>query len=150
MSSSYVRSEVLSFLTTNFPSEKIIDLSGEYEYLTDFLLENNISNEKWIGLQFNGGQEEPITVNSTNISGDYRELGIVLIHIVEPARLGVGALILSRAESIRDALRGQRIGNRILIDSMTPPNFEAGATLEFTGGYTSAAIIVSYQYDFSL
>lgn len=149
MSSSYVRTQIKTFLGTN-SSETIIDLSGRYETVEEVVEDAGIGrNDDWVGLQFIGNTEEPITVPAGNATGRYRELGSVFIHIVERVKPSVRDDILTRAETLRDLLRGRRI-NDIIIESMTPPNFEEGATLELDGGYQAGSFIVNYERDLNL
>jgi len=150
MSSSYVRSEIKTFLSANSAESDIIDLTAQYSSLTNMLSDNGVDrNDPWLGLQFIGSSEEPITLNSGNTVGKYREIGSVFLHVVERVKNSVADDILTRAEALRTLLRGQRI-NDIIIESVSPPNFESGATLQFEGGYQSASIIVSYERDLNL
>jgi hypothetical protein len=150
VSSSTVRSAFIAFLGTNAPTEKLVDLTGQYADLEDMLDEQSITpDEPWLGIQFVGGDEQPITIGSSNIKGKYRESGAVYIHIVDIAKLGVSGTLLSRAETLRDLFRGQKIGTT-LVESVTPANFEAGATLRFEEGFMSCSFIVGYQYDLDL
>lgn len=150
MSSVYVRTQIKSFLTTNAPTEKVADMTGQFQELQDFLTTNSIGlSSPWIGIQFVGNDETPITVGATNSHGKYRENGAVYFHIVDIAKLAVHDLILARAETIRNLLRGARIGD-IVIESVTPPNFGEGATLNFDGGYISGSFIVAYYRDVNL
>lgn len=150
MSSVYVRDEIKGFLDTNFPDETVVDLTADYQNINDLLKDNGIDKRTpWIGLQFVGDDETPITITSGNSTGKYRELGAVYIHIVSSTKPCVSDNILPRAENIRNAFRGQRI-NDVVIQSMTPPNFGTGATLNFEGGWTSASVILSYERDLDL
>jgi hypothetical protein len=72
-----------------------------------------------------------------------------MIHVVDIAKLGVGADILTRAEGIRNFLRGQRF-DRIIIETVTPVNFSRGATLDFEAGFTSGTFMASYFADIDL
>lgn len=151
MSSQYVRDQILDFIEDNVPEEPIvIDLTAEFDDLRDLLAKNGVSgNKPWLGIQFIGNEEIPITVSAHNTQGKYRETGAVYLHIVEKARLGVGAPLITRSETLRNAFRGQRIGS-ILIESVSPPQTDSGATLSFEGGYTSASVIIVYQRDLDL
>ena len=150
MSSSYVRTQVKNYITTNLPTEVVIDLSGQYEDVRVVIEDAGIAfDDAWLAIQFIGDIEEPISVGATNSAGCYREVGTVALHVVEPAKLGVATDILTRSESIINSFRGQRIGD-ILITGNTPPNFEKGATIEFESGYVSASILLSYQRDLNL
>jgi len=150
MSASYVRDQIESFIAANAPAENYIDLTAEFRELDEMLNDYSIGrNDPWLGVQFIGNGEEPITVPATNDSGKYRELGVVYFHIVGVAAIGAGTSILSRAETLRNLLRGRRIG-KIRVNSVAPPNFEAGATLQFEGGWTSASLLVDYEYDLDL
>ena len=57
--------------------------------------------------------------------------------------------ILTRAETLRNLIRGRRI-NDIVIEGVTPPNFEQGATLDLDAGYSSGSFIVNYYRDLNL
>lgn len=150
MSSAYVRTQIKDFLAANAPGEKIVDLTGRFEEIGE-LLENEgiLDDADWLGLDFIGNDEVPITVPATNLSGKYRETGVIYFHLVTRAALGQSASVLSRGEALRDLLRGQRIGNMI-VESTTPVNFGAGAALRFEGGYISGSFLLSYERDLDL
>jgi len=150
MSSSYVRTQIASFIAANLPTENLIDLSAEYETLQQVLSDNSLTyKDPWLGLQYIGDDETPITVGADNDTGKYREFGGVYLHVTAMSTSTAVNSILTRAEAIRDTFRGQRI-NDIVITSVTPPNFSRGATLEFDGGFTSAAIVITYERDLDL
>lgn len=150
MSSVYVRTQILNFLTTELPTENVVDMTADFQTLQDFLSYNSIGeNDNWLGVQFLGFEEVPIDVLSTNTVGKYREIGSITLHVVSVASLGIHNAILTRAEQVRDKMRGQRIGP-ILIESVSPANFGAGITLSFEGGYVSAAITIEYMYEKNL
>lgn len=150
MSSSAVRTEILNFITTEFPLEKLVDLTAEFRDLQDIMTAHAIARgETWLGIQFIGSEEIPITVQSHNTKGKYRETGVILLHIVDVAKIGVGPALLARSETFRNKFRGQRLG-RVLIESVSPPNFENGATLQFEGGYTSCSVTLVYEADLDL
>lgn len=152
MSSLYVRDEILSFMATEFPTESVIDMTAEFQELEEFLIENGVTTygDPWLGVQFLGGEEVPVDVGATNTRGKYRESGAIVLHIVSVARTGVSTAILNRAETIRNKFRGRRIGQTILIESVSPANFGEGITLSFSGGYTAAVITIEYQRDLDL
>jgi hypothetical protein len=150
MSSKHVRDTFSDYLLANFPLEKSIDLTAEFRDLQELLAAYSIGrHEPWLGIQYIGSDEMPVTVPASNTQGKYRETGMILLHIVGVAKIGTGAEILTRAENFRSKLRGQRLG-KVLIESVSPPNFEAGATLQFEGGFTSASITIVYEYDLDL
>lgn len=147
MSSTYVRNQIKTFLTTVVPTEKVADMSGGYQDIGDFLGLFGITMlDPWLGLQFIPGDEIPITLPATNTTGKYRETGAVYIHVVEVANPDANGNILTRGEALRDFFRGRRVGE-VKIESMTPLNFELGATLNFDGGFVAASFILSYEYD---
>ena len=147
MSSLAVRTAIKSFITTNNPTENFIDLSGQYATIEELIADNGLTpDDPWLGLEFIGSDEQPITLAATNDEGKYRESGAIYFHVVDVAKLGVSDSILARAEAIRDTFRGQRIGD-ILIESVSPPNFGNGATLNFEGGYMAASFFVAYRTD---
>lgn len=146
MSSTTVRTDIVTFLEAN-SAENFLDLSGHYEELRYFLEDNGLTEQdQWVGLQFIGNDEIPATVGAGNTQGKYREIGAIYLHVVDIAKLGVQNSILTRAEALRDLLRGRRI-NDIVIESVSPPNFEIGATLQFEGGFTSASVILTYYFE---
>lgn len=151
MSSIYVREEVKQFILNNFLNEALVDFTGEYDSIKDMLDKNGLTQrDNFLGIQFLSPDELPASVFSNNTNGKYRETGIIFLHISEPV-VGGGEVdkILLRGEVIRDKFRGQRI-NDVVINSVTPVNFEASGTLQFEGGFTSGSIIVNYYRDKSL
>lgn len=150
MSSTYVRDQLKAFIGTDLATENLIDLTGEYRDVDDVIAGASLTfKDPWLGIQFVGSQDIPITVAANNIQGLYREIGTVMLHIVEMASSTSTDDILTRSETIRDAFRGQRI-NDIIVEEVTPPNFEQGATLDFESGYVAATIILSYERDLNL
>ena len=150
MSSLYVRQQVLDFLAAEIPAEKVIDLTGAYQEIKELVAHAGLTDkDPWLGIEFIGNSEQPITVGSDNEKGKYRELGAVYFHIVGIAKLGGSGSILTRGEAIRNLFRGRRLGTMI-VESMTPLNTQSGATLEFKGGYMSASFILSYLNDLDL
>jgi len=147
MSSLYIRTQVKAFIASDIPSETVVDLTAQYKTLQDMLDDVGVGIlDSWLGLQFIGTNEEPITVNSNNTGGCYRETGSLFLHVVSPAKNSAADDIINRTETIRNAFRGQRI-NDIIIDGVTPPNFESSGTLQFDDGFTSASIIVDFYRD---
>lgn len=147
MSSLVVRNAIKNFLAVEVPSEKIIDLSGHYEEIQDLVEDFGLTpDDNWVGIQYLGGDEAPTSLTANNTKGLYREYGVVYLHIVEVIQPNVQDLILSRAETLREKFRGQRIGN-VTIEKVGPPNFGTGNTLQFTGNYVAAVFIVDYKFD---
>lgn len=146
MSSAYVRTKIKDFLTANSAETEYVDLSVQYEEILDVV---SGYDAMWIGLEFFGDSEIPITIPATNDQGKYREVGSVYFHVVEPAKLAAANSILTRGEALRDILRGQRIES-ILIEEVTLLNFGSGATLQFEGGFVSASFLASYERDLDL
>ena len=151
MSSIAVKTKFDNFLDTEITTEtKIVDVTGSFDELKDFREINNIGlRDRWLAVQYVGAEEEPISVASNNSQGKYREYGSIFLHVIDPVSPSSQVSILTRAKNIRDKIRGQNIDG-IRIESVTPPNFEAGATLNFDGGYTAAAIVINYEYDINL
>lgn len=150
MSSKYVRDKVEEYISSALSSENLVDLTADFNTLDKILLENGVEgDDPWLGIQYIGSDEIPVALSSANNTGKYRETGAIYIHVVERVRLNVHVPILARAEVIRDAFRGRRIED-IIIESVTPPNFSTGTTLNFDGGYTSASVILTYERDLNL
>lgn len=150
MSSVYVRQTFKAWLAANATGEKIIDLTAQFQELRDLAKAHGVSpGQPWLGVQFVGSDEIPVTVPATNTTGKYRETGAIYLHVVGPAQLGVGDIILTRGEVLRTLLRGTRI-DQILVDSVTPMSFDEGTTLQFDGGYTSGSFILDYVRDLDL
>lgn len=150
MSSLFVRTEVLNFLNTELPTETVIDLTAEFQDVEDLVTSAGIGvDDPWLGVQFIGFEENAVDILADNTTGKYRELGSITIHVVDIAKMGVVNLILNRVETIRNKLRGQRIGS-IIVEAVSPANFGTGATLSFEGGYTSASFTIDYKNDLIL
>jgi hypothetical protein len=146
MSSVYVRNSMKNFLTSN-SSEKFIELDGHYENIEDLLVQEGTDmNSPWVGLSYTGNDEIPISIAAGNNQGVYRETGLVQIHIVDIAKLGVSGSMMARAEVLRNLLRGSRVSD-IKVESISPPNFDLGTTLEFEAGFMSCTFSVTYEYD---
>lgn len=148
MSSVVVREKIMNFLTTNFPSEKFVDMSVDYRELSEILEEYNIARrDSWVGVQFVGSDEQHMVLGSKE-KGTYRELGAVYLHIVAPAQLGVANILLPRIESYRNAFRGQRIDS-LVVEKTTPPDFGSG-TLQFEDGFLSGTTAIHYYNDLNI
>lgn len=146
MSSSQVRTLVNEFLAAN-SEEVVIDITGHYEEQSDLLHEYDVQPDSpFMALEFVGDDEVPVSLSATNDKGLYRETGSIRLHICAVAKLGVGASLVSRAESLRNLFRGRNIGG-IIIESVSPVNTGPGATLEFSGGYVSGSVSISYHMD---
>lgn len=149
MSSIEVRSAFKQFLSDN-SEETFIDLTARMEEVRQLIRQEGLSDDApWIGLEFQGDDEVPVQLAADNQRGQYRETGMVYVHVVTRARLGSGPEMLTRGEALRNLLRGRRIG-AILVESVTPLNFGPGATLEFESGYQSGSFFVGYTFDRNL
>jgi len=150
MSSTTVRTAIKTFLTTYAPTEHVIDLTGQFAEIQNLISNAALTaSDTWMGLQFIGNDEVPITVGSDNVHGKYRESGAIYFHIVDVAKLSAPSSILGRGETIISLFRGKRI-NDIIVESLTPINFDTGATLQFTGGYLSGSFLLSYTREYNI
>lgn len=150
MSSIYVRDQIEQFINDNLSSENLVDVTAEFDDIEELLADYGLDYQsKWLGIQYIGSDELPVSLFANNSSGKYRETGAIFLHVVEPARNAAKDDILTRGKAIRDAFRGQRI-NSVVVEGVTPLNFESSATLQFEGGFTSASVVVNYYYDRSL
>ena len=148
MSSKAVRDLILDFLEDG-SEELIVDLTGHYENLRDLLGESGVQPDApWLGIEFIGDSEDPVSLTANNEQGLYREYGLIQLHVCAQAKIGVGASLVDRGEPLRNLFRGERIG-AIVINSVSPVNTGPGATLEFEAGYVSGTISVAYHYDFT-
>ncbi len=149
MSSIDVRTKIKDFLDDQ-SSEVVVDLTALYGEMREILAEAGVQPDSaWLGLTFIGGQEVPIALAATNDQGKYREFGSVQFHVCDVARLGAGDAMLVRGKALRDLFRGQNIEGIVVLE-MTEMNFEAGATLQFEGGYMSGTFEVTYHRDLDL
>lgn len=149
MSSQVVRETIAAFLGTNVPGEKLISLEAEFPELRDLLAQAGLSPDApWLGINFVGDDEIPVSLAATNEQGLYRETGSILLHVCAEAKIGVQNSMISRAEVLRNLFRGRRIDS-IVIEGVSPVNFLRGATLEFDGGYVSGTITIAYHRDLS-
>lgn len=152
MSSVYVRDQIKTFIAAN-SAEKVVDLTAAFEEIKELLVVEGVTTDApWLGLQFIGDDEEPIALAATNDQGKYREFGSIFFHVCAIAQLGAANGpngLLTRGEALRNLLRGRHIGD-IIIQHVTPMNFDSGATLQFEGGYVSGSFQVAYQRDLDL
>lgn len=149
MSSTYVRQQVKQFLADN-SNEDVVDITAQYGELSAVLTEAGVQPDApWLALQFVGGDELPVGLAADNSQGLYRETGVLQLHVVAEAAIGVGDGLLTRGEDLRNLFRGRRIGT-IVIETVSPMNFDSGATLEFEGGYMSGTFLMNYHRDLSL
>lgn len=149
MSSSYVRTNIKSFLDAN-SAEDYVDLTSHYEELSQLLAEEGIQPDApWLGISFIGGQEIPVSLPATNVQGLYRETGVVQFHAVAVAAINVRPGLENRLTALQNLFRGQRIGD-IVVDDMLVMNFDSGATLEFEAGYMSGTFSINYHRDLNL
>lgn len=149
MSSTNVRTLTKDFLAEYAPTEILIDLSTQFEELRDVLADAEVEPAApWLGIEFVGDEELPVSLSATNEIGLYREIGLIILHVCAEAKIGVQDSMLARGEVLRNLFRGRRIGS-IVIEGVTPINFGAGATLEFEGGYVSGTIVINYHADLS-
>lgn len=148
-----MRTQFKTFLTTNAPTENYIDLTADFRELRLIISSESLQHDDpWMGVEFIGSDEVAFGLTATNTAGLYRETGTMQVHIVEPVNRDVDTMrnnLLTRAETLRNLLRGRRI-NDIVVDNVTPPNTGAGATLQFEGGYQSASFTVGYYRDKNL
>lgn len=149
MSSVAVREAIRDFLEDEIPAESVVDLTAEFDDLRKVLSEAGVQPDApWLGLEFIGDSEDPVSLSADNTKGLYREIGQIQLHICDQARLGVGRTLETRAEALRNLFRGRRIG-AIVVDTVSPINTGPGATLEFEAGYVSGTVSIGYHYDFT-
>lgn len=148
MSSKAVRDLVFEFLDEK-SDEIAIDLTGQYQNLRSMLTQAGVQPDApWLGVEFIGDGEEPVSLAATNTQGLYREVGMIQLHVCAVAKLGVGIGLVNRGEVLRDLFRGERIGG-IIVEAVRPMNTGPGATLEFEAGYVSGTVEIEYHYDFT-
>jgi len=150
VSSLAVRDSVMAFLAAEFPSEKLIDLSAEYDQFDQLMEAYGLTlSDDWLGIQFVGDEEEPVALSANNAEGGYREYGSIAIHCVTPASMNGRRPMLQRAENIRKKLRGQRLSGGVMIMECNPANTEAGAAIQFDSGFMGATFFTTYYIDIS-
>lgn len=149
MSSVYVRTQIKQFLDDN-SAEEVVDLTAQYQEIKELITDVGLQPDTpWLGLEFIGDEMVPISLAATNDTGLYRETGALHFHVVEPARLGIGDVIASRAEALQNLFMGQRIGDIVVVD-VTPVNTASGSTLQFEGGYVGGSFYVHFYRDLNL
>ncbi len=150
MSSLYVRTQILDLLTSELPSENVLDLTAEYASVAQMLTQNNLNqNSPWLGVQFVPSSEVPVDIAANNNQGCYRETGVTYLHIVDVTKRNVHTDIIVRGEAVMSTFRGRRLGE-IVIEEITPTAFGDTATLNFEGGYSSGAVIVYWTRHFTI
>lgn len=146
MSSVAVRNLFRNFLSAN-SNEEVIDLTGQFEDLREMLVTEGVQPDApWLGIEFVSNGEEPVSLAADNEKGLYREYGLLQLHVCAVAKIGVGANLETRGDSLLNLFRGRRIGG-IVVESVAPLNTGPGATLEFEGGYVSGTVTVTFHYD---
>ena len=149
MSSSAVRTAVRNFLSAE-SLESVVDMTGHFEDLRELLEASGVTyDEPWLGLDFTSDGEEPVCLTADNEKGLYREYGIIQLHVCAVAKLGVGASIETRGETLLNLFRGRNIDG-VIVERVTPLNTGPGATLEFEAGYVSGTVTVQYHFDKAL
>jgi len=144
MSSGYVRTSIKDFLTANSP-EVVVDFSAEYMNVKDILIKYSLADEDpFLGIEFIPSQELPQGILSNNKEGCYREFGTIFLHIVSAISLTHTDNIITRADALIDLFRGATINNEILVESVSPANFNSSATLNFDRGYEAATININF------
>ena len=150
MSSASVRLSVKNVFASEIPGEKLVDMSAQYETISDLLQRLSIDlDEEWVGLLFIGDREETVSLAADNTRGCYREYGMVQVNVIAPAAIGVADDMVARADAIRNVFRGRRLGNMI-VEEVTPPNTERGAILEMEANFMSASFEIMYYLDINL
>ncbi len=70
MSSSYVRTQIFSFLESN-SQETVVDLTAQFGEIKEFIEDNDVEPDSpWLGVQFVGDGEEPVGLAATNDQGN--------------------------------------------------------------------------------
>lgn len=147
MSKLAVRDSIIEFLKEN-TTENVIDLTGDYEEVRELLAEYNLKpDDPWLGVQFTADPEEPVSLTANGQQGLYREWGLIYLHVVMEARIGVGRQLVLRGENLLNLFRGRNIKG-VVIESITPITTDRGATLEFEAGYMSGVVALDYYYDY--
>lgn len=153
MSSKRIRDILIPAVETFLNPVPLVDITGRFEDLNDYLedVESIDEDTAWVAIDFVANPETPITIPAHNALGKFRETGLMILHVVEPASNDQSMVdnILARAEALQNFLRGENFSG-ILIENITPPNFQAGTTLTFDGGWTAAAITASFESDLNL
>lgn len=146
MSSRPVRDLIKQFLYDNSP-ETVVDFTGHYEDFKEWLASEEVQPDApWLGLEFVGSPEEPVSLTADNQQGLYREYGLIQLHVCAVSKIGAGESLVDRGEDLLKLFRGRRIGG-IVVESVIPINTGPGATLAFEGGYVSGTVTVSFHYD---
>ncbi len=149
MSSAPVRAAIRTFLSAE-SAESVVDMTAHFEDLRDLLEDEGIAvDAPWLGLEFSTDGEEPVSLSADNEKGLYREYGLVLMHVCAVAKIGVGASLESRGETLLNLFRGRNIDG-VIIERVSPINTGPGATLEFEAGYVSGTLTLQYHYDRAL
>lgn len=139
MSSSYVRGLVNAWLAANSPIATVLDLSDTN---TEDDLPSNLDTA-WLAVQFVNSTEERV---STGPDACWREEGIFYIHVVVPAGFNSSAA-LAFCETVRTALRDQRLAPDMYVRSVDPPTDSAAIALSLDGPWKGWAVVADYYRD---
>lgn len=117
----------------------VIDLSDSE------IIENLPSNLTgfWIGVQFVQATEEIVSIGPSQC---WREEGIFYIHVVAPAGF-TSAAAIGHCETIRSALRGQRLAADMYVRSVDPPSDTTTIALGLDGPWKGWTIVADYYRD---
>ena len=148
MSAPDVRTGIKNYLVSTFPTDKIIDLSGQYLEHDRFLAANGLTRDSvWVGLQFIGDAEEVNALATINGQGFWVEYGMVYVHVCGPANaLGGINTLIAKAHEYRKKLRSLRLG-KLTIEGTLPPMTDEGAALIFESGAQAATVGASYRLE---
>ena len=148
MSAPQVRTNLKNYLQTTFPTDKIIDLSGEYREHDVFLKANSLTRDSvWVGLQFIGDSEEGNALSTVTDQGFWVEYGMIYVHVCGPANaLGGINTLIAKAHNYRKKLRSLRLG-KLTIEGTLPPMTDEGAALVFESGSQAATVGASYRFE---
>jgi len=145
MSSKYVRNQIKSHISSLAPTETLVDFSAEFRFIEQLRQSYSLGpKDPFLGIQFLPSDEAPVSVVSNNNAGCYRENGVFLLHVVEAVSTNHRENILDRSETLLGLFRGATINGDIYIESVSYPNFDSSATVNFENGYQAAALVINF------
>lgn len=142
MSSSYVRGLVNAWVAANKPGaiSTVVDLSDSHT-LADLPAASGTT--PWIGVQFVQATEERVSIGPDSC---WREEGIFYLHVVVPSGF-TSATALGHCETLRTALRGQRLAADMYVRSVDPPSDTTTIALGLDGPWKGWTVVADYYRD---
>lgn len=141
MSSGVVRSAFRTRLATAIAAT---DVSAPYLEVINKTTEPKDRPAEWVGMDFVGAEEAPISLATGPGLRRFRETGTCFVHCHAGANL-TDTRSIEIADEIRDVFRDADLGSGVIVEETAPPDTGDGKP----DGRTFKVIVeIRYRYDF--